>query len=95
MQKLVTKKKIVRILHSPTLNTVLMVEDTIRDAQEVIKISDLKRKLPKKINHYTLKVILAYLQKSGKIDFTPNGVIWVFMPKEDLNLIMKRGRTWT
>lgn len=68
--------------HSPTLDTVLMVEETIRNAKEVIKIAELKRRLPRQVNHNTLKIILAYLQKNGKIEFTPDGVIWISMPKE-------------
>lgn len=81
--------------HSPTLSTVQMVEDTIREAKEVITIAELKRRLPRKVNHNTLKVILAYLQNSGKIAFTPNGVVWIFMPKEDIAAILSKGRTWT
>ncbi len=84
-----------RAEHSPTLATVQMVEDTIRDAKEVISVAELKRRLPKKVNHNTLKVILTYLQNSGKIEFTPNGVVWIFMPKEDMAAILNKGRTWT
>jgi hypothetical protein len=81
--------------HSPTLQTVQMVENTIKEAKEVISIAELKRRLPRKVNHNTLKVILTYLQKSGKIEFTPNGVIWIFLPKEDIAAILRKGRTWT
>ena len=84
-----------RVAHSPTLETVQMVEDIIREAKEVIKIAELKRRLPRKVNHNTLKVILSYLQKSGKIEFTPDGVVWIFMPKEDIAAILSKGRTWT
>lgn len=80
--------------HSPTLDTVLMVEETIKKAKEVISIAELKRRLPKQVNHNTLKFILAYLQQSGKIEFTINGIVWIFMPKEDIAVIMKKGRTW-
>lgn len=79
--------------HSPTLATVQMVEDTIRDAKEVLSVAELKRRLPRKVNHNTLKVILAYLQESGKIEFTLNGVVWIFMPKEDIAAILSKGRT--
>ena len=80
--------------HSPTLNTVQMIEDVVRDAKEIITVAELKRRLPKKVNHNTIKVILTYLQKSGKIEFTPNGFLWIFMPKEDLAIILKKGRQW-
>ena len=80
--------------HSPTLDTVLMVEETIKDAKEVMSVAELKRCLPREVNHYTLKYILLYLQKSGKIEFTPNGFVWIFMPREDIHNIMSKGRTW-
>jgi hypothetical protein len=82
-------------LHSPTLDTIQMVEDTIRDAKQVISVAELKRRLPRKVNHNTLKAILDYLQKSGKIEFTPDGVVWIFLPKEDIATILRKGRTWT
>lgn len=79
----------------PTLSTIQMVERTIRDAQEPISIAELKRRLPSKVNHNTLKPILAYLQESGKIEFTPYGVVWIFLPKEDIAALLRKGRTWT
>ena len=84
-----------RTLHSPTLDTVQMVEETVKKAKQVITVAELKRKLPRKVNHNTLKVILAYLQKSGKIEFTPDGAVWIFLPKEDMALLLSKGRTWT
>jgi len=81
--------------HSPTLGTVQMVEETIEGSKEVISIAELKRRLPRKVNHNSLKVILTYLQKSGKIDFTPHGMVWIFMPKEDIAALLHKGRTWT
>mgnify|MGYP001557812471 FL=1 len=45
--------------HSPTLNTVLMVEDTLKNMEgSIITIAELKRRLPKQVNHNVLKVIL-------------------------------------
>ncbi len=81
--------------HSPTLNTVQMVEDTIREAKETIKVAELKRRLPRQVNHETLKAILTYLQQSGKIEFTPYGVVWIFTPREDLAAILRKGRKWS
>jgi len=84
------KSKIV-LEHSPTLNTVLMVEDVLRKSQEAIKLAELKRKLPKKIMHSTLLKILDYLQISGKILISTKGIIWVYTPREELNNIIKYG----
>jgi hypothetical protein len=77
----------IQIMHSPTLNTVLMVEKTVREAKEMLKIAEIKRKLPKKVMHATLMHILDYLQKSGKILVTVNGIVWIYRsPKELENL---------
>jgi len=84
-----------RVLHSPTLDTVQMVEETLRKAKEVVSVAELKRRLPRQVNHNTLKGILRYLQQSGKIEFTPDGVLWIFLPREDLAKLLRTGRAWT
>lgn len=64
--------------HSPTLNTVLMVEDTLKDMDEgVITVAELKRLLPKQVNHNTLNLILEYLEESNKIAVTLKGITWI------------------
>ncbi len=75
-----------KLSHSPTLDTVQMVEDTIQEAKEVISLAELKRRLPRKVNHNTLKVILTYLQRSGKIEFTPYGIVWILV--QDISAIL-------
>lgn len=62
---------------SPTLETILMVEDTLKHSHSELSIPELKRKLPKKVMHQTLKVILHYLWKSGKMIYTPKGMHWI------------------
>lgn len=62
----------------PNLSTVLMVEDTLQKMDEsVVTIAELKRKLPREVNHYTLKIILEYLEKSNKIAVTLRGITWI------------------
>ena len=69
----------------PNLNTVLMVEDFLKEHRDVpLKISDLRKKLPKQIMHQTLKVILEYLWKSGKIIYGPRGVQWIYSEPQHL-----------
>ena len=80
-----------KLEHSPTLNTVMMVEDTLKKFQESIKLSELKRKLPKKVMHSTLTKILDYLQMSGKILISTKGIVWVYTPREELNELINRG----
>ena len=77
--------------HSPTLTTVLMVEDILKEAKEVIAVAELKRRLPKKVMHNTLVQILDYLQLSGKIIFGTKGILWVFTERKELEDMIKRG----
>ncbi|MBU4242337.1 MAG: hypothetical protein KKA65_05210 [Nanoarchaeota archaeon] len=77
--------------HSPTLNTILMVEKTLKDAKQIMKLAELKRKLPKKVMHNTLLEILDYLQYSGKIVIGTKGILWVFAERKDLDKMIARG----
>ena len=64
--------------HSPTLNTVLMVENVLKNMNEsIITIAELKRKLPKQVNHNTLMIILEYLEQSNKIAVSLRGISWI------------------
>ena len=74
----------------PNLNTVLMVEDFLKENRDLpIKISELKRRLPKQVMHQTLKIILEYLFRSGKIIYGPRGVQWVYSEPEHLKKMLQ------
>ncbi len=89
MPQLIEKKK---LEHSPTLNTVFMVEETLKDMEEsVITIAELKRKLPKQINHNTLRIILEYLEESNKIAVTMKGITWIHNTSPTLRKAIKEG----
>ena len=80
-----------KVGHSPTLNTVLRVEETLKEAGQVVSLAELKRELPKKIMHQTLITILDYLQMSGKILIGTKGILWVYAEKKELDALIKRG----
>ena len=69
---------------SPTLNTVLMVEATLREAGEILTIGKLKRILPKQVMHQTLMAIIDYLEYSGKLIVHDDKVLWAFKPQSKL-----------
>lgn len=76
--KIEKRVQIARWNRSPTLNTVLMVEGVLRSMNEsVISVAELKRRLPKQVNHFTLKTILQYLEESNKIVVTVKGITWI------------------
>ncbi len=78
-------------IHSPTLNTVLMVEELLKEAGEILTIAEIKRKLPKKVMHQTLLQILDYLQVSGKVLIGTKGILWVHAERKELEEMIKRG----
>ena len=79
-------------LHSPTLNTVMMVEEVLKKAKQVISLAELKRRLPRKVMHPTLLHILDYLQVSGKILIGTKGVLWTFAQRKEIEQLIKKGK---
>jgi len=80
------------VLHYPRLDTVLMVEESIKKAKEYQTKAELLRSLPKKIMYPTFLLILDYLEKSNKIciDKRDGRIVWIWDPKgvED---VLKKG----
>ena len=79
-----------KLTHSPTLNTILMVEDVLKNG-DLMTLAKLKNKLPKKVMHQTLLQILDYLQFSGKIIIGTKGILWIFTERKELNELIKMG----
>jgi len=81
-----------RTMHSPTLNTVIMVENTIKNSENsIMTIPELKKNLPKKVNHNTLKAILEYLDESNKIAVSIKGITWIHNTNPKLRKAISTG----
>jgi len=63
--------------HWPTLKTVLMVEDVLKNAETALSVEGLKRKLPRKVMDQTLRIILAYLEGKGSVLIGEKGIVWI------------------
>lgn len=78
--------------HYPRLNTILMVEDTLKTCDySAITIAKLKKILPKKINHNVLMLILDYLDKSNKIYIGVKGITWIKNNNPNLREAIRTG----
>ena len=76
------------ILHSPTLESVIMVEKTIQKYSQECGKYQLWKKLPKKMMYQTFQTILDYLENSGKIMIDKDGIIiWTYNPERIRKLI--------
>ena len=81
------------LTHAPTLTTIRMVEEAIKNAKNsIITIPELKRALPKQVNHTTLKTILQYLEESNKIYMTVKGITWLYLASKKLLEEIRKGR---
>ncbi len=86
------QKRNSRVEHWPTLNTVLMVESAFRKIEgSTTSLAELKRKLPRQVNHNTLMIILRYLEMSNKIAFGSRGMTWIFNPNPLLKRAISEG----
>ena len=79
------------VIHYPNLKTVLMVEEVLKEANEIMTREQLKKKLPVQIMHQTLNVILRYLEDSGKIIDGRKGILWIYNPSPKLDKAIKEG----
>lgn len=70
------------ILRYPRLDTVLMVEEFIKENNGEFKKRKLWESLPKKMMYQTFCLIISYLLYSGKISIDAEGKIgWIYNPK--------------
>ncbi len=76
-----------QVLHYPRLDTVLNVENLIRNAKEPVSRNEIDRRLSKQIMRQTLNLILRYLEQSGKIAILKEGIIWIY--NEDISKKLK------
>jgi len=79
------------ILHYPTLKTVLEVEKVLQDAEIVLSKEEIKRRLPMKIMHQTLNLILNYLEDRGMALQGDKGVLWIWTPQEEIDKLKAKG----
>ena len=80
-----------KLIHYPNLKTVLMVEDTLKKTNTLLTREELKGKLPKKVMHQTLNLILEYLEEGGKIFDGRKGILWIYNPSPKLDRAVKEG----
>lgn len=70
-----------KVLHYPQLDTILMVEEFIRDHSGEYMKKSLWENLPKKMMYQTYSLVFEYLMKSGKIARDVEGkVCWIWDP---------------
>jgi len=77
------------VLHEPQLDTILMVEKAIKEAENYPTRKELWNSLPKKVQYQTFKRILEYLESSNKIIFNNRKIVWVFPDNPKLTKLLE------
>ena len=70
-----------RLDFNPTLESILMVERTIKKYSAEYTVFQLWKKLPRKITYQAYKIIISYLISSNKITMDRRKVlVWIWNP---------------
>ncbi|MFA4960240.1 MAG: hypothetical protein WC548_01105 [Candidatus Pacearchaeota archaeon] len=67
---------------SPTLQTVLMVENFIKENSGEFKKTELFKSLPKKVMWQTFQIIINYLEENFRVAYDSEGyVVYIWNPE--------------
>lgn len=80
-----------KVIHYPTLKTVLLVEKTLQNSDKPLNKNQIKDKLGVQIMHQTLSIILTYLEERGMIVRAKEGYVWTYNPSKKLLKAIKEG----
>ena len=70
-----------RVLHYPTLRTVILIENAIKELGTTTK-TNLFRVLENRVMWGTMETVLDYLEARGMIAYDKEGkIVWVYNPK--------------
>ena len=72
----VSRKTASRVLHEPTLSTVMMIEKVILDHKKYPTRMELWRSLPKGVQYQTFQRVLQYLEDHGTVAVDDAGRIY-------------------
>jgi len=78
-----------KVIHEPQLDTILMVEKSIREAKSYPTKKELLKSLPKQVQYQTFNRILEYLESSNKIVFDNRKIVWVFPDNPKLKALLE------
>lgn len=83
------------ILHYPQLDTVLMVEQFIKEHSQDYKKRKLWESLPKKMMYQTFCIIYDYLEDNNKILRDKEGYIaWIWDPEGVKKYMARKDLSW-
>ena len=79
-----------KLIHYPNLKTVIMIESFLEKQKKPVSKNYLLERLPRKVMRQTLNIALEYLELSGKIYVSKNGVEWTFDENKRLKTTLRK-----
>mgnify|MGYP001610072721 CR=1 FL=1 len=76
-------------LHYPTLKTVLLVEEILKDAKVPLSRYEIMKRAKNKIMRQTLNTIIEYMEKRGMVMDSKKGIIWTYTPPTKMKKLLK------
>jgi len=74
----------------PRLDTIKMVESTLKKQKKYQTKNQLWRSLPKQVQYPTFRKILDYLEESNKIIYDKDGsIVWIFADNAKLRRLLR------
>jgi len=71
------------------MDTVLMVEKALKEAEEYPSRTELWKSLPKRIQYQTFKRVMDYLEAHGSIAFNGRHIVYTAVDNPKLEALMK------
>ena len=81
--------KTVQVLHYPTLKTVLMVEEILKEAKEPLTRYEILKRSENKVMRQTLNTIIEYMERRGMVLDSKKGIIWTYTPPAKMRKLLK------
>ncbi len=82
------------VLHYPRLDTVLMIENKLKNSDNYLSRTELWKNLPKKIMYQTYKIVIDYLIDSRKVILTKDDkLVWVFADSSTAKKLIEKSVT--
>jgi hypothetical protein len=78
------------VLHYPRLDTVLMIEEALKNADVAISRNELQRRLPRQVMRQTLNLVLDYLEEKGIIMIGSKGVLCVHNESPQMKMLLEK-----
>ncbi len=77
------------VLHEPRLDTVMMIEKAILDAEDYPTKKGLWRSLPRRVQYQTFRRVLQDLEASGKITFNDRKIVYTGVNNPKLQAVLE------